>query len=178
MKIRHATLEDSAGIARVQVESYRRAYAGILPQAYLDHFTCEEQAQDWRDLLAEPGEDILLVAEGPDGEVAGYTLGRPGECDIAPYDSELVALHVRKEFQGQGVGEALLRAMAAELHRKGCCSMLLWVLAQNPARAFYQRLEGQWVGEKQTHLGEGDVVAQEVAYGWPKIETLLAVEEK
>ncbi|MEW5871547.1 MAG: hypothetical protein AB1894_19895 [Chloroflexota bacterium] len=43
MKIRHATLEDSAGIAGVQVESYRRAYAGILPQSYLDHFTYEEQ---------------------------------------------------------------------------------------------------------------------------------------
>ncbi|MEW5871546.1 MAG: GNAT family N-acetyltransferase [Chloroflexota bacterium] len=129
-------------------------------------------------MLAEPNGNILLVAESPSGEVAGYTLGRPGECDIAPYDSELVALHVRKEFQGQGTGEALVRAMARELYQTGCRSMMLWVLEQNPARAFYQRLGGELIGEKQTHLGEGDVSVQEVAYGWPEIETLFAVEAK
>ncbi|MFU8773596.1 MAG: hypothetical protein ACNA8H_14410 [Anaerolineales bacterium] len=49
MNICKATIEDSAGLARVQVDSYRTAYAGIFPQAYLAHFTHEEQ--DWRNLL-------------------------------------------------------------------------------------------------------------------------------
>ena len=53
MHVRKAEVEDSAGMARVQVDSYRTAYAGIMPQDYLDHFTYEEQAQDWRDFLRE-----------------------------------------------------------------------------------------------------------------------------
>jgi len=32
MKIRQTTLEDSVGLAQVQVESYRKAYAVIFPQ--------------------------------------------------------------------------------------------------------------------------------------------------
>jgi hypothetical protein len=51
LNIRKATIVDSAGLARVQVDSYRTAYAGIFPPAYLDHFTYEEQEQDYRNLL-------------------------------------------------------------------------------------------------------------------------------
>jgi hypothetical protein len=50
--VRQATIGDSCGLARVQVDSYRRAYAGIFPPSYLAHFTYEEQEQDWHDLLS------------------------------------------------------------------------------------------------------------------------------
>ena len=42
--IREATAADSPGLARVQVDSYRTAYAGLFPQAYLDRFSYEELA--------------------------------------------------------------------------------------------------------------------------------------
>ncbi|MFN2283450.1 MAG: GNAT family N-acetyltransferase, partial [Anaerolineae bacterium] len=91
MNIRRAKFEDSAGIAHVQVDSYRTAYAGIFPQAYLEQFTYEEQTQDWRDLLSAESEDVLYVAETDAIAIVGYALGRPGLSDIPPYDSELVA---------------------------------------------------------------------------------------
>ena len=43
--------DEGTGIARVQVDSYRAAYAGIIPQRYLDQFSYEEQEQDWRDWI-------------------------------------------------------------------------------------------------------------------------------
>jgi len=43
MIIRPANLADCAGLARVQVDSYRSAYTGIQPPEYLDHFTSVEQ---------------------------------------------------------------------------------------------------------------------------------------
>lgn len=173
MKIRAAVIQDSAGIARVQVDSYRTAYAGIFPQEYLDHFIYEEQEQDWRDLLSS-GEftDVLYVAENDNHEIAGYALGRTGPSGVASYDSELVALHVRQADQGQDVGRQLLAAVADRLRRRECSSLMVWVLAQNPARGFYERLGGRLVGEKTTYLGDGDIKAVEVAYGWPAIETL------
>lgn len=75
MGIRKAKEQDSAGIARVQVDSYRTAYADILPQSYLEHFTYEEQEQDWRDLLSAELDGVLYVATTNKDEIAGYALG-------------------------------------------------------------------------------------------------------
>jgi hypothetical protein len=47
VRIRKAKLEDSAGLARVQVDSYRTAYADIFPQDYLDHFSYEASMNGW-----------------------------------------------------------------------------------------------------------------------------------
>lgn len=168
MKIRQATPDDCAALARVQVDSYRTAYAGIFPQEVLDGFTYDEQEQDWRDLLASDTKDILLVAE-VGGGIAGYALGRPGPTGIAAYDSELVAVHVRREFQGQGAGSRLVAAVAQALEAQGCRSLMLWVLADNPARRFYERLGGRLLDETQTTLG-----AVEVAYGWLDITRMAA----
>ncbi len=191
MNIRPATAHDAAALAHIQVNSYRTAYAGLMPADYLAHFTLEEQEQDWRDLLAEPTGDILLVAEMDGGEIAGYALGRPGpvkvlalqagkELPAGAYDSELVSLHVRRALQKQGVGRALVRAMAQALHGQGCSSLALFVLAGNPACTFYERLGGQRVGEKRWTvpasqagtLDEFDFEVVEAAYGWPEITAL------
>ncbi|MEH1903304.1 MAG: hypothetical protein V7L04_18275 [Nostoc sp.] len=43
-------------------------------------------------------------------------------------------------------------------------SMLVWVVADNPAVHFYQSLGGQQVNQKQIEIGTVQLV--EVAYGW------------
>lgn len=168
--IRQAQAADSAGIARVQVDSYRTAYAGLLPAEYLANFSYAEQEQDWRDWPTSHPEDLLYVAVDG-GEVVGYALGRLGACSIAPYDSELLALHVRASHRRRGLGRQLMRAVVAQFARQGCAAMLLWVLAGNPARGFYERLGGQLSGEQTAELGE-DITAVEVAYGWPDLKAL------
>ncbi len=168
MIIRRATIADSKPVARIQVDSYRLAYAGIFPPSYLADFGYEEQEQDWRDLLTSAMEDVLYVAETSPGELMGYALGRPGITGIPPYDGELVALHVRRTHQGQGVGRELVKAIACALQRKGCASLLVWVLESNSARTFYEHLGGQYLNIRKL-VQEG---VYEVAYGWPAIEKL------
>jgi GNAT superfamily N-acetyltransferase len=176
VKIRNAKTEDSAGLARVQVDSYRTAYAPIFPQSYLDHFTYEEQEQDWREWLIDKPDDVLLVAE-MDGEIVGYALGRPGSSEISPYHSELLAAHVRQARQRQGIGSQLIAAVASRLQDQGCRSLILWALAQNPSRALYEKLGGQVVGEKEWGGNEEfGTDVQEVAYGWTDIALLSAIE--
>ena len=171
--IRDARTEDAAALAHIQVDSYRTAYAGILPADYLANFTYEEQAQDWRDLLADPGSNILLVAVGAGGELLGYVLGRPGREQLPPYESELAALHVRRSFRKQGVGRELVAAMAHRLEQAGCASLALTVLEQNPACAFYERLGGRLVGRLEKPLGDDDApfIAVERIYAWQDIRT-------
>ena len=148
------------------MDSYGTAYAGIFPPYYLDHFTYEEQEQDWRDLFGSGMEHKLYVAVDEADEVVGYALGRPLADEKWPYDGELVAIHVRKEHQRQGIGSQLFAAIAGQLQRRGCTSLILWALAVNgPARALYERPGGQVIGEKEwggnEHFG---VHVREVAY--------------
>ena len=168
MQIRKAKIEDSAGLAKVQVDSYRTAYADILPQAYLDHFTYEEQEQDWRDWISSKADDVLYVAEAATGEIVGYALARSGPSEISPYESELMALHVSRSYQRQGLGRQLVATIAEQLKQRGSRSLMLWVLEENHSRGFYERLGGQFLNErKMSSSGK-----PEVAYGWPVIESL------
>ncbi len=124
MNIRKAIIEDSPELARVQVDSYRTAYAGIFPPEYTRQFSHEEQEEDWRELLASETNDLVFVAESPAGEIVGYALGRQGS-DIAAYDGELVALHVRDSHQRKGIGRRLVCAVAAALQDQDCRSLML-----------------------------------------------------
>ena len=172
--IRRATINDSAGIAHVQVDSYRTAYAEFFSQAYLEHFTYEEQAQDWYDWMMNRPRDLLYVACVETGEIVGYALGRPGLTKIAPYESELVAIHVCQPYQRQGIGRSLFAKVAEQLHKQGCTSLMLWVLRENPARLFYEKLGGELIGEQEIELEEGKK-SVEVAYGWQEISQLRLI---
>ncbi|HEX9677069.1 MAG TPA: GNAT family N-acetyltransferase, partial [Anaerolineales bacterium] len=77
------------------------------------------------------------------------------------------------EFHGRGCGRDLMLCSAERLLREGMRSMLLWVLAENPSRGFYERLGGRQLEEKQITI-EQDVLT-EVAYGWADLQDLLAL---
>jgi ribosomal protein S18 acetylase RimI-like enzyme len=171
VQIRKAGPTDCPGIARVQVDSYRTAYAGLLPEPYLAHFTYAEQAQDWQTWLATNTDDVLLVAESVDNDVVGYVLARARPDIHHGYDAEILALHASPPFQGRGVGKALLRAAITELEGRGCQSAMLWTLKGNPVRRWYERLEGKIIGEKSYQVDGWDIV--EVAYGLETISTQL-----
>jgi ribosomal protein S18 acetylase RimI-like enzyme len=171
MQIRQAKIEDCRAIAQVQVDSYRTAYANIFPPAYLAHFTYEEQKQDWRDWMDMPQKEMLFIAESASGEIVGYALGRI--LDNHAYASDLVALHVQCANQHQGIGRQLIAATADELRQRGCASLMLQTLAQNPARALYEKLGGQLVDEQPwVNNAEFGVNITEVTYGWSDIAVL------
>jgi ribosomal protein S18 acetylase RimI-like enzyme len=114
VRIRKARLADCPGLARVQVDSYRKAYAGLFPETYLAQFLYKEQVQDWQTWLTANADDLLLVVVS-DTQVIGYLLAR-AQQDIYPgYDAEILAMHVRRSHQGTGVGRALLREAVEKL---------------------------------------------------------------
>lgn len=172
IEISPATVADSAGIAHVQITSYRTAYAPFFPQAYMDHFTYEEQTQDWRDLLSEADHDPLLVAVGDAREIVGYALGNSVQEEFGADVGELVALHVLPQYQRGGIGSRLFAAMARELKERGNTSLMLWTIEGNPVRALYERLGGALDGEKSYAVDNRTVT--EVAYAWKNIDELIA----
>jgi len=167
--IRAARPEDAGAIARIQVDSYRSAHAGILPQDYLDQLSYDEQESDWFELLTSGTPEVILVAAAGDSQLAGYALGRAQASCGAPYDSELVSLHVRRALHRRGIGRMLVSAMAASLASRGCRAMMLWVLEANPARAFYEHLDATLLEGHKLFVG-----AREVPYGWPDIQMIAS----
>lgn len=72
----------------------------------------------------------------------------------------------------QSVRPACLTVAAADL-QAGLPSMLVWVLAANPARSFYERLGGKRVRGSRIEIG-GELL-DEVGYGWADTRALAAM---
>ncbi len=164
--LRRAKPADAAAIARVHVETWREAYAGLVPDAYLLAMTAAGRTASWRRILGQGG-DTTLVAEAPDGQVVGFgSCGQPRIGDL-PFQGEVYALYVAIDWQGQGLGRRLLGALFSALRGAGVSDAYLWVLAGNPARFFYETMGGTRVAERRECFA-GTLLA-EIAYGWPDL---------
>jgi len=170
MHIRDGVEQDCSGIARVQVNSYRSAYAGIFPDGYINHFTYEEQEGNWQKWFRTKKDEFLLVAEDQERNIIGYTLIKIDLDVYAGYEAEVVGLHVSKPVQQQGTGKALLAHAVEELNKLGISSVMLWTLRENPVRGWYEQLGGKVLGEKRYDVDDREIV--EIAYGWADIYQL------
>lgn len=135
---------DVEAVSGIRVRGWRAAYAGIVPQAYLDAMSVERDAAGRRELFARPGRTSRdLVAQDVDGGgPVGWLCYGPfrGEIEVAGRAGEVYALYVDPELTGRGVGRALLDAAHAAMRDEGYAASALWVLRDNHgARRFYAR---------------------------------------
>lgn len=175
MLIREATLGDALGIARVHVDSWRSTYAGIVADDYLAKLSYEQRETVWKRNLTEPGqgtEKFTLVAEDSYGAIVAFASGGPERERDPIYTGELWAIYLLAEVQRAGIGRRLVAEVAARLARAGRTSMLVWVLAGNPACRFYERLGGREVRRKNVIL-ESQAL-EHIAYGWTDTSALFA----
>ena len=77
MHIRLAQPTDAAGIARVQVDSWRATYRGMMPDSFLAGLSYEQRENYWRSVIESPSEtpQWLYVAVDDAGTVAGFACG-------------------------------------------------------------------------------------------------------
>ena len=157
--IRRARPGDVAALARVQVQSWREAYRGIIPQPCLDQLSIAAHERQWRRSL---GGGWAFVAEWEQRLVGLASAGLArSRRDVS---GELYLLYVLRTHHGQGIGRALFDACHYELARCGHRGMLVWVLADNPATRFYRHLGGEPAGESMVALA--GVRLRELAFVW------------
>lgn len=133
--------DDVDAVADLRVRGWQAAYAGMVPQAYLDAMSVEEDARSRRAAFADPrSRAVHLVADDGTGAVGWAAYGPYRGTPPGPDTGELYALYVRPELVGTGVGRALVEAVHARLWRdEGCAGCALWVLRDNArARRFYE----------------------------------------
>ena len=171
--IRRAAPDDARGIARVHVASWRTTYRGIVADDLLDNLSVDRRAAFWSSTLSDPDDaSVNYVAVDADGRIVGFASGGPERDGTPGFGSELYAIYLLEAFQGQGLGQRLVAPVVSALLDAGRRSMLVWVLAANPAREFYARLGGRQVASKQVAMGRDDL--EEVAYGWDDLSALAA----
>lgn len=64
----------------------------------------------------------ICVAEDETGAVIGLCMGGPPKAEILPNSGEVYALFVLPGHQGRGIGQTLVRAVAAHLEEMGMSS--------------------------------------------------------
>lgn len=139
--IRDMTVDDCEAVARVRVRGWQSAYAGLMPQAYLDAMDIAEDAERRRGFFTEAGAGVNVVAERASLGVVGWAAYGPyredGERVVR---GELYAIYVLPEQTGTGVGRALMAEVLARAAAAGHPGLALWVLKDNaPARRFYEQ---------------------------------------
>lgn len=167
--IRPAQRRDSEAIGRIYVESWRAAYRHILPRGYLDGLRAARVARSMRQTLLNP-QIRYLIAERQ-RSVVGYIASGPRRGRDSLYQAELYELYLLPQFQRQGVGRQLLSDLARRLYDARVYTLMVWVLARNPNRRFYEKCNGLYLDSKTIFFAGRNLQAD--AYGW--LDITLAI---
>ncbi|MFG2112566.1 GNAT family N-acetyltransferase [Streptomyces sp. NPDC048718] len=185
MKIRTGTRNDAERVAALHTESWRTAYAGIMPDGFLRGPLLEDRLELWRGRLdtPEPGAALFVVesTDGPDGADGlgegdgGDGLSGGARLDGFAYvlprpDGRLLLdnLHASPGRTGSGIGGRLLRhvfAWAAGEH-PGRPVYLEVLRANTRAIAFYER-HGALRTDERICVFEQGFELPELEYTWP-----------
>lgn len=166
LDIREMTADDIGAVCALRVRGWQWAYAGLLPQAYLDGLDAAQEAEERRKHFASAPADVVnLVAEDGTGGVTGwaafgpYRDGATGERH--PAHAELYALYVRPDRIGTGTGRALMAACLTRTRDRGYSDLRLWVLRHNiRARRFYERAGFAPDGTEESYEVAGALVPE------------------
>lgn len=159
--VRVATAADADRLGEINAATWRHAYSGLVPDAYLSTMDAATLRERWVVRLAEEHSDLSCLLAEIDGLIASYAIGGtyraqhdadPRECTAGW--GELYALYTHPECQRRGAGGAVHAALLERLRARSFSVAALWVLRDNqPARRWYAdhgwRSDGtssQWLG--------------------------------
>ena len=150
--VRAARAADASGLARVQVASWRSAFAGLVPDAVIAELTSEEAvgqfAERWREAITAPPTSkhrVHVAVEKPgEPEILGFAAAGPAtDEDLWPgTDGELYELHIMPSVAAEGHDQRLLHAVADTFAEDGFSTGYTWALAGDEARVEFLEAAG------------------------------------
>jgi ribosomal protein S18 acetylase RimI-like enzyme len=167
-EIRTARPSDVEAIAALHLASWRAAYAGFVPEAFLSSVTLESRIERWGRAL-DPSLSLLTQTIVADDEAVILGVCSFGFRRQPPAVSagEIYSLHVRPDVTRRGLGKLLLDESLHRVALLGCYSCVLWVLRDNVnARRFYESRGWSLTGEEMVEDRSGYAIP-EIRYAIP-----------
>ena len=165
VRLRVATVADVDSIARLHLASWRSAYHGIVPDAFLEGVTLRSRLVRWeRALSAEesPGTETIVAVDGT--AILGVCSFGPRRQPPSSTTGEIYALHVAPAVRRGGLGTILLDDAVRRLVEREFRWAFLWVLRENTnARRFYESRGWSLAGEEWVEERDGYAIP-EVGY--------------
>ncbi|MFB9908205.1 GNAT family N-acetyltransferase [Allokutzneria oryzae] len=149
--VRPATLDDVAEIARIQLGTWRLAYAELLPAELLSQMDTQSAEAVWRQALSEGPGLVYVATEGqwtvgfcailpaPEEEVAAADGALPED---AQHVVQVGTLLVEPRWGRRGHGGRLLGTAAAAYREKGGVRGIAWVPQEDKASLSFYRSAG------------------------------------
>jgi len=167
--IRMARPADAAGIANIFVDSWRETYAGILPATGLLRMSKPDQTAAWiRAISCANLSNPTLVAADAKANIYGFVGAGTSRDRSLPYEAEIYTLYVAPGFTGQGIGASLMSSVFRLFSKANYGGLIIWALADNPSRFFYEAMGGRLIAERQHPLW--GATYREIAYGWGSLD--------
>ncbi len=137
--IREARPEDAPAIAQIHVATWRVAYRGQLPDAYLDSLDPKQREPMWRRTIGMPDHPVFVAVDA--GRIVGFcSLTRSRNPGAGEAAGEIPTLYVEPGRWRRGCGARLLDAALQRAAAMNLREVTLWVLDSNrQARAFYEK---------------------------------------
>lgn len=147
--VRPAEPRDAAEIARIQLDTWRTAYAGLLPEEVLAELDAAEAELTWRQTIEQGPAQVFVATEG--SWLVGFCAAGPApedetaSADGAPAkDSATVALVstvlVEPRWGRRGHGGRLLAEAGRAMREAGSTRGIAWVAEPDKATlGFFDR---------------------------------------
>lgn len=141
------TVRDLDAVVAVEVRAYSHPWSH---GNFVDSLAAGYRAEVWR------FEEATLSADATQQPLAGYFVAMPGVDEL-----HLLNITVAPEWQGRGIGNALLDAVLVQAHEQAARSLWLEVRESNHrARALYRRRGFQEVALRRAYYPGGPVAGR------------------
>lgn len=174
--IRPAAAADAEAIARINIETWKASYRGLVEDKILDGMAVSplRLKRVIEQIVAQNDRRITLVACENEAPI-GFAEAGMGLEGSEGYDCLLQGLYILPRLQGRGIGKKLIRDLLSFLVPQKLRNLILWTVKGAKSCGFYESLVGQALGkEKPMNTPGGEFLCTIVAYAWPDISTLSA----
>lgn len=138
MQVRVAIPSDAPFVATVQVDAWRAAYRGLMPERVLEALDAAAKVASWEGFIASENDGVFAAELG--AHLIGFVHVCPSRDADADAVGEVGSMYVAPAYWRQRVGTALLREAERWCLSRGFSAVTLWVLEANgAARGFYER---------------------------------------
>lgn len=137
--IRDSVPGDAETVERLRVETWKAAYRGVVPDAFLDQLTGDVELRR-RKIIERQDTAVDILAQRGD-DVVGWLSGGPSRDDDQDPESvgEIYSCYITVEYWRKGIGRRLMAAALAAPALAHRSRTTLWVLRDNtPACRFYE----------------------------------------